>query len=80
MDGRHPGVERSLAGDDLSPDASQAHVAMLRAVVTGASMDLGMLRNSNNIHISIGGERASIDDLRLMYRYRNSQTLAFTWF
>ena len=39
-----------------------------RIVVGGASMDLGMLKESSSIHISIAAERTSIDDMRLMYR------------
>lgn len=44
------------------------HVPVARIVVGGASMDLGMLKESSSIHISIAAERASVDDMRLMYR------------
>ena len=51
-----------------TPDTGPSNVPLARAVVTGASMDLGMLRDSNSIHISVAGDRAAVDDLRLMYR------------
>lgn len=58
----------SSSPNDGTPDTGASTVAMARMVVTGASMDLGMLRHSASIHISIAGDRASADDLRLMYR------------
>ena len=41
---------------------------LIRVAVHGVSMDMAMLQRSNAIHISIKAERATMDDLRLMYR------------
>ena len=77
-DGSSSGVEGSSVTEDGSPDRGSSHVALGRAVVTGATMDLGILRHSNSVHISIAGEGASVDDLRLMYRCRHPS--GFTYF
>lgn len=47
------------------------HQPLLLGTAAGVVLDLGTLRHSKNVHISIAAERLALDDLRLAYRWGN---------